>query len=146
VSNTPSVNPIDVEKDLDFPSMTATDLLDISEGLLEAFTEMFKMLSDPSRLKIVLLLAQQGRMNVSDLKVLLAQTQPAVSHHLTLLRMAKLVRFQREGRHNYYYLDSKSLVAVFQQLFAETNNTSNKLEFADFCLTLTPPPPEPIVG
>src|SRR5437879_3992398 len=54
--------------------------------------------------KIMLLLAH-GERNVSELcDDLGSQSQPAVSHHLALLRHGKLVEPRRDGKHNYYDL------------------------------------------
>src|SRR5437588_664354 len=59
---------------------------------------VFHMLGDESRLHILLLLTGHEELNVTALGKALGQSQPAVSHHLSLLRMAGLVRFRREGR------------------------------------------------
>src|SRR6516165_4327712 len=63
----------------------------VSPRTLSGLTRVFKQLADESRLKILLALAEEGEMHVSALCQLLNQTQPAVSHHLTLLRMTGLV-------------------------------------------------------
>ena len=64
-----------------------TTPLRISDETLGRMTAVFKLLADPSRLKIVLALAQDGELHVSALCDMLGQSQPAVSHHLTLMRM-----------------------------------------------------------
>lgn len=66
--------------------------------------EFFKLLADETRLRILLLLHQENELNVQSLCRMLKQTQPAVSHHLALLRGASLVELRREGKHNYYHL------------------------------------------
>lgn len=73
---------------------------------VEQAAEVFKMLADKSRLQLLLLLAQEGELNVTALCQALGQSQPAVSHHLTLLRLADLVRFRSLGKQNYYSLSS----------------------------------------
>src|SRR5438132_9998949 len=74
----------------------------VPKDTLERMTDVFKLLADQSRLKIVLALAQDGELHVSALCDLLGQSQPAVSHHLTLMRMAKLVSVDRKGKFSYY--------------------------------------------
>jgi ArsR family transcriptional regulator len=64
------------------------------------------MLGDENRLRILLLLSQRGEINVSTLGAALGQSQPATSHHLTLLRATGLVSYRRDGKHNYYFLTS----------------------------------------
>src|SRR4051794_6333670 len=59
----------------------------LSDATIHRMTDVFKLLADKSRLKIVLALAQDRELHVSALCDLLDQSQPAVSHHLTLMRM-----------------------------------------------------------
>ncbi len=62
----------------------------------------FKLLSDETRLRVLSLLIQHGELNVRTLCQQLDQSQPAVSHHLALLRDAGLIRARRDGKHNFY--------------------------------------------
>jgi ArsR family transcriptional regulator len=86
-------------------------------------------------LKIVLALAQNGEMHVTALCDLLGQTQPAVSHHLTLMRARGLVGYRRDGKHNFYHLDNDFLSALLDQFFADCGNGHKQLDFEDFCLS-----------
>ena len=106
----------------------------IPRGTLERLTDIFKLLSDQSRLKIVLALAQDGVLHVSALCELLGQSQPAVSHHLTMMRMAKLVSFDRKGKFSYYRLASDHLRDLFEQFFSDSGNGAKQLQFEDFAL------------
>lgn len=110
-------------------------LLKVSDEIINDLTAVFKLLADKSRLKIVLALAQEGQMHVTALCKLLGQSQPAVSHHLTLMRMVGLVGYDRNGKHNYYYLASDHVRDLFEQFFAGAGNTQQSLEFDDFALT-----------
>jgi DNA-binding transcriptional ArsR family regulator len=66
--------------------------------------EQFRLLSDPTRLQILTRLTDRGH-NVGELcGALGGQSQPAVSHHLALLRVSGLVTPSREGKFNYYDL------------------------------------------
>jgi ArsR family transcriptional regulator len=109
----------------------------IHDSIIKDLTDVFKLLADKNRLKIVLALAQQGRMHVTALCDLLGQSQPAVSHHLTLMRMIGLVGFDRDGKHNYYYLASDHLRDLFEQFFTDTGNSRQAMEFEDFALTFS---------
>src|SRR4029077_19948284 len=95
----------------------------------------FKLLSDESRLKILLALAQDGEMHVTALCDLLEQTQPAVSHHLTLLRMVGLVGYRRAGKHNFYRIESGLVCDLLEQFFADVGNGHRQLQFDDFSLS-----------
>jgi ArsR family transcriptional regulator len=105
----------------------------ISEKSLAKVTEIFGLLSDPSRLKILLALARDGELHVSALCGQLAQSQPAVSHHLTLLRLSHLVAFRRSGKYNFYRLDSAALSDLLDQVF---EGNSDKIPVGDYILSL----------
>src|SRR5437899_9062189 len=108
--------------------------LKVADRTIEGLTEIFKLLADKSRLKIVLALAQDGELHVSALCELLGQSQPAVSHHLTLMRMVGLVGYRRDGKHNFYHLASGHVRDLFEQFFADAGNGHKALQFEDFAL------------
>jgi ArsR family transcriptional regulator, arsenate/arsenite/antimonite-responsive transcriptional repressor len=107
----------------------------VSADTLNRMTAVFKLLADPSRLKIVLALAQDGEMHVSALCDMLGQSQPAVSHHLTLMRMVGLVGFRRDGKHNYYHLASAHVRDLLEQFFADAGNGQKAIHLDDFTLS-----------
>jgi ArsR family transcriptional regulator len=113
----------------------AASPLKVPDRLVQSLTDVFKLLADKSRLKIVLALAQEGQMHVSALCKLLGQSQPAVSHHLTLMRMVGLVGYDRSGKHNFYYLASDHLAHLFEEFFGHMGNVGQSLETEDFSLT-----------
>lgn len=69
--------------------------------------ELFRLLSDRTRLQIVMLLAD-GERNVTSLCQELKLPQPTVSHHLGLLRMNKLIAPKRSGKKVIYALDGNA--------------------------------------
>src|SRR5437868_968940 len=103
-------------------STKPTPIVKISDRTIEGLTDIFGMLADKSRLKILLALAQDGEMNVTALCELLGQSQPAVSHHLTLLRMNELVRYRRDGKHNFYHVNSALVCNLLESFFADSGN------------------------
>lgn len=111
---------------------------EVTETTLEALTDVFQMLGDKSRLKILLALARDGEMHVSALCQMLGQSQPAVSHHLTLLRMNKLVHYRRDGKHNFYCVDLGWVRNLLEQFFSDAGNGHKQLEFDDFALAFKP--------
>lgn len=74
------------------------------EPSLSEIVRFFKLFSDETRLRIVYFLQRSEEMHVQGICNLLEQTQPAVSHHLALLRSAGLIAMRRDGKHNYYHL------------------------------------------
>jgi ArsR family transcriptional regulator len=108
----------------------------LADRTLHQVIQIFKLLADDLRLRILLMLAREGEMNVSTMCELLDQSQPAISHHLTLLRMANLIDFRRDGKFNYYYLDGYALGDTLERLFAEAGR-GQTMNFGDFTLAFT---------
>ena len=76
--------------------------------------EVFKALSDPSRVRIISALSQ-SELCVYDLSAALGMSQSAVSHQLRSLRELHLVRYRKEGRHVYYQLDDEHIGELFRR-------------------------------
>jgi ArsR family transcriptional regulator len=106
----------------------------VSKETLGGLSRVFKQLGDESRLKILLALAQEGELHVSALCELLHQTQPAVSHHLTLLRMSGLVGYRRQGKNNFYRVESGLIRHLLEQFFLDGGNAQRTFQFKDFSL------------
>src|SRR5262245_62096518 len=67
--------------------------------------QLFKLLADDTRLRILSFLQQTEELNVREFCRLLRQRQPSVSHHLALLRSSGILEMRREGKHNFYRLN-----------------------------------------
>lgn len=78
-------------------------LLDSDDAVVLA--ERFKLLADPSRLRMVYALLEAGELCVCDLAASVASTESATSHQLRQLRLAGLVRSRKDGRTVYYRVD-----------------------------------------
>ncbi len=83
-------------------SMEGTACVAHDTSALKELVEFFKVLSDETRLKILQYLANEKEQHVRAMCELLKQSQPAVSHHLALLRMVGLIECRRDGKHNFY--------------------------------------------
>jgi len=68
----------------------------------QVLAERFKLLSDPSRLRIVYALLEGGELCVSDLADLVEVSESATSHQLRQLRLAGLVKARKRGREVFY--------------------------------------------
>lgn len=75
----------------------------VSDETIHAMAEMFKVMGDPTRLRILYLLAEK-ELCVGELADHLAVSQSAVSHQLRILRALNIVRFQKMGREVFYSL------------------------------------------
>jgi DNA-binding transcriptional ArsR family regulator len=67
---------------------------------------IFRMAGDPIRLNVLLTLTE-GERGVGDLCTQLSQSQPAISHHLALLRHNGLIQHRRLGKQNLYSLTDR---------------------------------------
>ncbi|HEX7713691.1 MAG TPA: metalloregulator ArsR/SmtB family transcription factor [Bacillota bacterium] len=95
----------------------------LREKVLEVagLSEIFKVLGDETRTKILYLLAHR-KLCVCDIAVILEMSLPAVSHHLRLLKALRLVKYARDGKMVYYSLDDEhilNLIREAQEHFAE---------------------------
>lgn len=84
------------------------------DGVVLALAETFKVMADPTRLRIIAALAMQ-ELCVCDLARILDVTGSAVSHQLRLLRGQRLVIYRKEGKIAYYTLDDEHIEALFAE-------------------------------
>jgi ArsR family transcriptional regulator len=89
-----------------------------TDGIVKDLAQLFKLLADETRLRILDMLGARKELCVRDLWERLGQSQPAVSHHLGLLRMAGLVDTRHEGKHIYYRIHQErfdEMMGMMQQ-------------------------------
>ena len=87
------------------PSGKAKSAKDSDQRALQArrASILLKHVSDPTRLQVILILSE-GERHVGALCAQLSQSQPAVSHHLALLRHGGIIAPRRQGKNNFYSL------------------------------------------
>jgi DNA-binding transcriptional ArsR family regulator len=90
--------------------MTEVDAVADSERI----AELFKLLGDPTRVRILYALLAHGELCVSDLAVAAGASETAVSHSMRLLRTAGVVRNRRDGRMIRYRLDDAHVRQVLE--------------------------------
>lgn len=86
----------------------------LSAETVEALAETFRLLGDPTRVRIVDALSE-AELCVHDLADRVGISESAVSHQLRLMRAQRIVRGRREGRCVYYTLDDQHILSLFQQ-------------------------------
>ena len=84
-----------------------------AQKVLENLGEFFKVLTDPTRLKILYALGA-GELCVFDLSVSTGASVSSVSHHLAALKRVRLVKGRREGRIIYYSLDDEHVQSIIK--------------------------------
>ena len=107
----------------------------LSDELEHELLRIFKLLSDETRLRILLYLGREQELHVTALCTRLGQSQPAVSHHLALLREADLIEARRDGKHNFYSLKHGHFHSVIERLFESIADPDKaEIRFDEFVL------------
>jgi len=75
------------------------------EHMSQDLAEIFRVLADPGRVRLILALLEGGELCVCDLAAATGLSQTACSHNLRLLRSSRLVRYRKQSRNVYYALD-----------------------------------------
>jgi ArsR family transcriptional regulator len=86
---------------------------------IEEQATLFGVLADPTRLKLLKLLAQQREPNalcVNALAYQLGVTQSAISQHLRILKSAGLVKGERRGYRIHYFVNQEAIVHSRRQI------------------------------
>ena len=71
--------------------------------------EIFKVLGDPTRLRIVKMLAENGEVCVCKIVDELGMNQPAISQHMAKLKQVKLLHSRKEGQWIHYSLNIETI-------------------------------------
>ncbi len=108
----------------------------LPDQLQHDLVQLFKLLSDETRLRVLMYLYREDELHVSALCERLQQSQPAVSHHLALLREAGLIGCRRDGKHNFYSIRQTHFHRVVAQLFQNiADPTQPEFLFDEFTVT-----------
>jgi len=115
---------------------SSRDLLpELTPHLEKELVQVFKLLSDETRLRILNYLGREGELHVTALCEKLGQSQPAVSHHLALLRVAGLIEARRDGKHNFYSIRSEHVTTLLGEVLGVFGEGRNSLRLGAFTLT-----------
>lgn len=86
----------------------------LNDGTVETVSQIFRVLADPTRIRILHILSQE-ECTVGHLVELLKLSQSAVSHQLSLLRAMRLVKHRREGTAAIYSCDDRHVISLLKQ-------------------------------
>lgn len=103
-------------------------------------TQLFKALSDSTRLRCLFLLFKEDELCVCELTHALALPQPKISHHLANLRKAGLVSDRKMGLWIYYRLHPELPQWVIEMLQSTVDGIKNDNPFASDSLALAEMP------
>ena len=83
------------------------------DDYLEDMAELFKILGDKTRTKILAAL-EKNELNVSSISEIIGLPISAVSHQLRVLRQAKLIKPKKVGKEVFYSLDDEHVSLIFE--------------------------------
>lgn len=107
----------------DQAKVTAVRQALITPPSVAALADTFKVLGDPTRVRILDALSK-AELCVCDIAALLGLTESAVSHQLRVLRHVRLVRSRRDGRMVFYTLDDHHILSLFAQGLSHVEEAS----------------------
>lgn len=84
----------------------------LDEKIEQDVATLFKAFSNPTRIKILFILKHKP-LTVSEISEALSMSQSAISHQLSVLKMARLVAYERRGRKTFYELDDDHVHQIF---------------------------------
>jgi DNA-binding transcriptional ArsR family regulator len=90
-------------------------MLTESDGAIAQLADLFHLLGDPTRLRIVLACVATP-IAVSDIAAALQLSSSLVSHHLRLLRAARIVKSERQGKQVFYTAADKHISGVLADM------------------------------
>lgn len=85
-----------------------------SPGRAERAADLFRLLGDPTRVRLLDALAVTDELCVHELAAAVGAGETRVSQALRLLRTAGVVRNRRDGRHVYYRLDDEHVRTLLE--------------------------------
>lgn len=94
-----------------------------SDRDVEELADVFSLLGDPGRLRLLMSLLEGGEMCVCDLAATTAMSESAASHALRLLRAHRVVSVSRRGRMAYYSLDDAHVRMLLDLGLTHTGHT-----------------------
>lgn len=104
----------------------AKHTLSISGDQTIELAEMFRLMGDASRLKIVLACLSKPRC-VSDIATTTKLSPSLVSHHLRLLRAARMLRAERQGKQVYYGAADDHVRCVIADMVAHVREPDSEI-------------------
>ena len=81
---------------------------------LYMLSDFFRVLGDPTRVKILAALLQTKELCVFDIAEITDMTQSSISHQLRVLRSYNLVKYHRVGKFAYYFLADEHIKVLME--------------------------------
>lgn len=86
-----------------------------SDDKLYDMSEIIKAISDPLRLKIIYLL-KNGELCACHIDYVLNKPQSTISHHLSILKKANIVKWRKEGKWTHFSLSNPEIIKFIEKI------------------------------
>jgi DNA-binding transcriptional ArsR family regulator len=107
--------------------MLLMNKLDNPDEAVDQLADLFHLLGDATRLRIVLACLTQPT-SVGDIAATLALSSSLVSHHLRLLRAARIVKAERQGKQVFYAAADAHISTLLATMFEHIAEPINGLD------------------
>jgi DNA-binding transcriptional ArsR family regulator len=97
--------------------------LEPDSGYVEQAAEIFGMLADPTRVRLIVALADSGELSVNHLADIVDKTPAAVSQHLAKLRLARVVTNRRQGTTIFYALADEHAIDLVRNAVLQAEHS-----------------------
>jgi DNA-binding transcriptional ArsR family regulator len=101
--------------------------LDTPDDAIDQLADLFHLLGDPTRLRIVLACLAQPTA-VGEIAATLALSSSLVSHHLRLLRAARIVKAERQGKQVFYAAADAHISTLLATMFEHIAEPTNGMD------------------
>lgn len=95
----------------------------LESPFVELAVEVFAMLADATRVRIILALGRSDELSVNHLAELVGKSPAAVSQHLAKLRLARIVATRQEGQRVFYRLEDEHASQLVQQAIYQAEHS-----------------------
>jgi DNA-binding transcriptional ArsR family regulator len=104
-----------IDREMAVPGKQSTVVSIGAEDAIVQLADLFRLMGDPTRLRIILICLRVP-ISVGDIALKLALSPSLVSHHLRLLRVARVVRAQRRGKQMFYSAADEHIRCVIDDM------------------------------
>lgn len=95
------------------------------EKTFDNLAEFFKLIGDPTRLKILFALDKE-EVCVCDIANILSMSKSSISHQLAVLRKSEIIKCRKQGKEVYYTLDDNHVNEVFEIALNHINHKNKE--------------------
>lgn len=92
----------------------------IKDDHLQELADIFRLLGDANRLNVIVT-CRDKEISVGDIAKKAGLSQPLVSHHLRLLKAARLVKCEKQGKQSFYMLSDDHVRCVLEDMLTHIN-------------------------